>query len=219
MSDRNNTDEKKARTRARKLYGLMPGTCITMDDESYVLADFQQLPGRSFYHSMNRFSVKKKFSYKKMKKFPKKFLVWQALCTCGKESQSFITRGTMDTEIYLKCLEKHLLPFLKDHEALFWPDLASFHYSNKSLEWYEANNVNIVPREANPANCPELRPIEKYWAIVKRKLRKSQKVGKTTKSFKKMWDKASESVTESVVQKLMSDLKTKVGKFAKQGII
>ena len=35
-------------------------------------------------------------------------------------------------------------------------------------EWCEQNDVKVVPKTANPPNCPESRVIEKYWAIVKR---------------------------------------------------
>ena len=43
------------------------------------------------------------------------------------------------------------------------------------MEWYEQNDVNIVPKTANPLNCPELRIIKKYWAIIKRKMKKNKK--------------------------------------------
>ena len=32
-----------------------------------------------------------------------------------------------------------------------------------------------MPKTENPPNCPELRVIEKYWAIIKRKMKKKQK--------------------------------------------
>ena len=64
-----------------------------------------------------------------MQKFCKKFLVWQAICKCGKRSSCFVTKETIKTEIYIKeCLKKRLSPFLRSHTGnpLFWPDLASF---------------------------------------------------------------------------------------------
>ena len=45
----------------------------------------------------------------------------------------------------------------------------------KAMEWYAVNNVQVVPKDKNPRNTPELRPIEKYWAIVKRNLTMTQK--------------------------------------------
>ena len=44
--------------------------------------------------------------------------------------------------------------------------LASSHYGKLSMKWYEQNDVSIMPKTANPSNCPELRVIEKYWPII-----------------------------------------------------
>ena len=76
-----------------------------------------------------------------------------------------------------ECLKKRLLPFLKTHNVptIFWPDLASCHYSKDALEWYKTNGANFVPKDLYPPNSPELRPIEKYWAIMKHELRKHPK--------------------------------------------
>ena len=117
----------------------------------------------------------------------------QAICSCGRASQSFITTGTVNKEIYREeCLKKRLLPFLRSHDApsLFWPDLTSCHYAKDVLEWYKANGVHVVPKEANPLNCPELRPIERYWALVKRELSQYKQQATTTKIWK-ILDKSS----------------------------
>ena len=56
-----------------------------MDDETYVGGDFSQLPGQEFYVVDSRGYVEEKFRIQRQKninKFPKKFLVWQAICTC-----------------------------------------------------------------------------------------------------------------------------------------
>ena len=54
--------------------------------------------------------------------------------------------------------------------TLFWADLASIHYSKKTVEWYEKNEVNFAPKSINPPNRSEERPIEFYWSIVKENL-------------------------------------------------
>lgn len=77
--------------------------------------------------------------------------------------------------VYIEqCLQKQLLPFLRDHTGpvLFWPDLASCHYAKKIIKWYKENDVKLVAKTANPPNCPELRPIENYWALVKQPISK-----------------------------------------------
>lgn len=173
VPDRNATKNIEAQKRARKLkFNFFDKkSCCIMDDETYVLCDFSQLPGLAFYTARSRGGVKNKFRTKQKSKFPKKFLVWQAICSCGKRSQSFVTSGTINSEIYIKeCLQKRLLPFLRSHNVptFFWPDLASSHYSKATLKWYEDHGVDFVPKEANPPNCPELRPVERYWALIKK---------------------------------------------------
>lgn len=63
---------------------------------------------------------------------------------------------------------------------MFWTDLASCHYSKTTLSWYLENNVTVIEKNMKPPNCPELRPIEKLLAHVKRNLKTfSQKTFKT----------------------------------------
>ena len=65
-----------------------------------------------------------------------------------------------------ECLEKILLPFLKEHHAdgkyVFWPDKASSHYAKKTQEYLEQKKIPYVPKERNPTNffrlpqCPSV---------------------------------------------------------------
>lgn len=218
VPNRNDKQNLAAKSRARRLYCeyLTKFSCVVMDDETYVLEDFQQLPGLAFYSAMARNATAEYFRTKKASKFPKKYLVWQAICTCGKKSKSFVTTGTINKEIYQKeCLQKRLLPFIKSHREnpLFWPDLASCHYAKTVMEWYQANQVNIVPKTSNPPNCPELRPIERYWALMKRKLSGKKQGIKDIKHFQQIWTKTASTISEESVQTLMDGVKRKVRKF------
>ena len=93
VPNRNQITNTKAKSRARKLYNnfLRKKPCIIMDDETYVKADFQQLPGRQFYVQKLGTTLNMKYKIIKMDKFPKKFMVWQAICSCGKRSTPFVT--------------------------------------------------------------------------------------------------------------------------------
>ena len=220
---------ENARKRARKLYDdflLKTKGCLVMDDESYIKADFRQLPGRNFYAATKRFAVDRKYRSKFLWKFLKKFLVWQAICSCGERSDSFVTTQSLISEIYIKeCLTKRLMPLLTKHKNtpiqshLFWPDLATCHYSKATMEWYASNGVQVVTRTANPPNCPELRPIERYWAITKGHLRRSQSIAKNHIHFKTLFDKSASKVSKEVVHSMMGEVKSKVRKFAKEGTI
>ena len=102
-----NRDAKQnlsAKRRARKLYNdlMTKFECVVLDDETYIKADFKQIPGQEFYTSKSRRDAPEDCKVKKRSKFPKKILVWQAICSCGKRSRSFITTGTVNGEIYKK---------------------------------------------------------------------------------------------------------------------
>lgn len=126
-------------------------------------------------------------NYPALTKFPKKLMIWQAICSCSRRSKTYVAKGTMNAATYHKeCLQQRLLPFLRSHNVppLFWPDLASIHYSKSVVQWYLANEVNFVPMNANLPNRPHLRPIETYWAIIKQKLRKAIRKPLMHKVFK-----------------------------------
>lgn len=206
------------KTRARKLYDSMLGKksgCLIMDDETYVKLDYKALPGPQFYTSPKGKDVPESVKAIYTEKFGKKIMVWQAICQCGKTSRPFITTDTMNGKVYVKeCLQNRLLPFIRQHDkpVIFWPDLASCHYTKDSLEWYKNHNVTYVPKEMNPPNCPEVRPIETFWALAKAKLRKHVKPADTVEQFKKDWSKVVKMVGEGTVQKLMSSVNGKVRK-------
>ncbi|CAF4217618.1 unnamed protein product [Rotaria socialis] len=50
--------------------------------------------------------------------------------------------------------------FHTKEKVLFWPDLATNHYSHKVMDYLDDNEVQMVHKEWNPQNCPESRAIE-----------------------------------------------------------
>ena len=187
-----------------------------MDDETYVKCDFRQIPGQKFYYSTMCGNVSKKYKSILVDKFAKKYLVWQGICSCGLKTKAFVTSANKNSDLYQKeCLEKRILPFIRQHHVpvKFWPDLASCHYSNSTLRWYESHGVDIIPKAHNHPNCSELRPIKIFWAIVKRKLKKSGGSSCTIENLRQKWCKHADSVSKEAVQKLMSGIKRKTRDF------
>ena len=70
------------------------------------------------------------------------------------------------------------------------------------MAWYKRNRVESVPKDCNPPNTPELRPIKRFWAIIKWRLLKISKPAKDIKDFQKKWDKAGEKFGNCGVQNL-----------------
>ena len=101
---------------------------------------------------------------------------------------------------------------------LFWPDLATCHYGKSAKEFYNENGVNIVPKNHNPPNCPELRPVETYWAHIKKKLKNMRCEAPDINIFKRKWNIAANSITEEDVRNLMKHVNTKVRKFYRNAV-
>lgn len=219
--NRNDLKESDAKSRARKLYyDILTNHegCIMQDDETNVPLDLAQLPGQKCYVAKERGDADDKYTLIKKDKFPKKAMFWQALCSCGKKSGIFVTQGTINSSVYIEeCLKKLMLPLYNSHDIkpLFWPDLASCHYSKTTLKWFEDNEVLVVPKTHNPPNCPELRGIEIYWGIVKQKLKNNGRAAPTVKSLKEKFKRAAQSIPEDLVRKLVGDAKRKIRIFAK----
>lgn len=212
--------EASIRPRVRKLYDKMlagNSNCIIMDDETYVKFDYKSLPGPQYYTVREGEALDQSETSILVEKFGKKAMVWQAICSCGKISQPFITTASMNSETYIReCLQKRLLPMIRSHKdpVIFWPDLASCHYAKSTVEWYNTKNVSFVPKDMNPPNCPQLRPIEEFWALAKAHLRKHVSAADTIQQFEKDWKKVSKLVAKKSVLNLMRNVRKKVRKLA-----
>ena len=149
--------------------------CIIEDNETYIKYEHQQIPGAVYYISKYRGETDKKFKYIKLDKFSN--------CSCGKKSVPYICDSTLTDQIYVKdCLQKHLLPLIISHDngPVLWPNLVSNHYGKLAMECYEKNDLNVVPKTANPLNCPELmkstgQSLNKKLKKKKKKLQKHQR--------------------------------------------
>ena len=70
-----------------------------------------------------------------------------------------------------ECIIKRLISILNEHHSdgnyIFWPDKASSHYSNLVIKALRDEKVKFIPKNKNPTNLPEARPIENFWSILK----------------------------------------------------
>lgn len=196
--------------------------CILMDDETYIKMDFSTLPGPQFYTASPDEVLDHSETSIATEKFGEKILVWQAICQCGLKSTPFFTKGTINTEIYIKeCLKKRLLPFKTKHNVstLFWPDLATSHYAAETIDFMTENGIVFVSKNINPPNTPELRPVERYWARIKALLRKDGRTTKTIEEFKKIYLETQKKIDMAAVQTLMAGIKRKIRMFQRQSLI
>ena len=94
----------------------------------------------------------------------------------GMSKPFFLRSGlAVNQFVYInKCIKPILLPFLQTHypqgDYVFWPDLASSHYSKFAQQEFQSLGINYVPKHLNPANLPKSRPIEDFWGNLKDKV-------------------------------------------------
>lgn len=152
------------------------GKVIIMDDEKYFTFSHSEMKGNDGFYTDNIEDCPLEVATKSKKKFEDKVLVWAAISEKG-ISRPYVGRvrgEAVDATIYTqRCLPK-LLNFINDHhqedEIIFWPDLASCHYARITRDWLAANNIPFVPRNDNPPNIPQARPIETFWSLLSRKV-------------------------------------------------
>lgn len=89
-----------------------------------------------------------------------------ALCS-GKILSPMCYEGTCNTTLFNVWLKQVLIPELKQGQVLIL-DNASFHRSEESRKLVEESGCKLL---FLPPYSPDLNPIEKYWANMKRKVK------------------------------------------------
>ena len=76
---------------------------------------------------------------------------------------SIEVRGSRFGHLYKRMLRATLACFHQpDSNYIFWPDLAGCHYSKQTVVWM-GEHFKLVPKEINPPNVSQARPIENFW--------------------------------------------------------
>ena len=110
---------------------LKPDVQLILDDEKYFSLNGDISCNRKYY-TTDRSTAPPEVKFKTKMKFEPKLLVWMAVSQKG-ISSIYVHRSTIT---YLHdCIRKRVLPFINRHHkndnVLFWPDLASSHYSKQ----------------------------------------------------------------------------------------
>lgn len=173
IPDRSELQIQNAKTKCRKLSEKYSNHDWVLDDESYFTLGHSSIVGNDIYYTSNYQATPASVKYSKKKKFQPKVMVWLAASVKGISKIFIVPSGmAINSDNYINhCLSARLIPFLTEHHSstpyVFWPDLASSHYSKKTIAFVNEKKVNIVPKKENPANLPECRPIERFWYLLK----------------------------------------------------
>ena len=119
------------------------------------------------------------------------------------------------------CIIARLIPFIKSHhnkeKVLFWPDLASSHYGHDVLQYLNQNDVQFVDKEFNLQNCPQARPIETLWSILKNMVYDEGWEAKTIDHLQRRIAKKLKEIDIKIVQQMFSGIRKQLRKIADNG--
>ena len=77
-------------------------------------------------------------------------------------------KGTMNTLFFIGWLEKFLIPSLSKNQVVIM-DNAAIHRNSRVKELIEESGCILLYL---PSYSPDLNPIENYWAVMKKQIRK-----------------------------------------------
>ena len=122
-----------------------------------------------------------------------------------------------------ECLQRRLIPFIKKYHQedkfIFWPDLASSHYAETVCDFMIESKINFVEKYENPANLPECRPIEQFWAILKQKVYNGNWKAKNVDQLKKRIIYMATQVDRSLLADLFKNLVRTMKDIGRNGVI
>ena len=149
---------------------------LVLDDESYFPLNGAEIPGNSGFYSSDPSKTPAEIKFKRCDKFPEKVMVWAVISKEGiGKIHVFNKHESMNGQMYReKCLPL-MLKFVDEQyesrdQVIFWPDLATCHYTQENLDFLEAAGIYTVPKTLNPPNAPQIRPIEMFWGALKQKV-------------------------------------------------
>lgn len=165
--------EETVKTRARKLLRVLANKKILMDDESYFRLKCDYIPGNDHFYSSNIGAAPPEVKYRTERKFPIQLMVWICVSEDALSQPVFLERPNSVTAKFYQdhCIRGELVNFIESHhqhdDIVFWPDLASAHYAKETQALLNTLAIPFVPKDANPPNLPQCRPIENFWAALK----------------------------------------------------
>lgn len=223
VKDNQLAKQKKCLNKLRKtLFKPSNNVDIILDDESYFTTDGSDTNENNFYYSSEDVEAPESVRFRPVAKFPKKALVWVAMSSKGFSEPYVVPSGNAVTaDVYIRECLTRLKDFIDKHHSdgnyVFWPDLASAHYAQKTTDVMRAVEIKFVDKSVNPPNVPQIRPIERFWAILQKKIYSN---GWSTDSVPILIRRIKSLIRktpENLAQNLMRGLKTKVRKAADRG--
>ena len=194
-----------------------------MADEKYFLLADQSVPTNRGFCTSEKRATPPEVKFKRTRKYETNILVWIAVSTNG-ISTPFVAeqkQAVNQVTYWNDCIIERLMPFIDSNhnrmQVLFWPDLASSHYSKSVTRYLDQQNVRFVSKDCNPQNCPEARPIETLWSILKNMVYDQGWEVKTIRQLKQRRVKKLKEDDMKVVQSMFSGIRKQLRNVAEDG--
>ncbi|CAF3292173.1 unnamed protein product [Rotaria socialis] len=171
-----------------------------MNDEKYFTLTNESVSTNRGFYTSDPSTTPSEVKFKRTQKYPAKILVWIAISEKG-ISKPFFAKQTqaINERTYLKkCIEARLMPFLN-----------SYHNIEKMVFWSD-----LVPKEKNPQNCHQARPIEKIWQILEEKVYGGGLEAKTIDQLKRRKQQQLKRIDMKSVQAMFSSIGKQLRKIA-----
>ena len=91
--------------------------------------------------------------------------------------------------------------------------------SNKEQDYLKGENIEYVPRDKNPANVPELRPIEDSWTEIKRLVYADNWQAENLRQLRNRIDYCMKKINQNCVHRLGASTFTRVDRVRRYGMI
>ena len=103
------------------------------------------------------------------------------------------------------------MPFISDYNRrekfIFWRDQTTSHYAKTVMDWrLDTKAVKYVPKWSNPIKVSKYRPIEDFWALIKRDVYKDGYKRPNLKVLRRKINEPAQKVDQILVQRLTAEL-------------
>ncbi|KAL4465572.1 hypothetical protein ABPG72_014021 [Tetrahymena utriculariae] len=214
-----------AKSKCSKLYKKYRNVDYILDDESYFTLRNTTLSGNDVFYSDDKQKTPYQVKVKAQAKFEQKILVWIAISPRGISKPFFAESGlAINQDVYReKCIRSKLLPMILDlyidQRYVFWPDLASSHYAKSVTAFLKQNNIKFVSKDDNPANLPQARPIEDFWAHLKQLVYEGNWEANSLESLQNRIKYCLKKVDLDFIQNLASQTHKRILQISQNGVI
>ena len=101
---------------------------------------------------------------------------------------------------------------------LFWPDLATAHYSQEVQTCLNDHGISYIQRRKNPPNVPQARPIEEIWSLLEQKIYVNNWQAQNLDQLARRISKKVKELDQKIVTHMILSVKSKLLKMYKKGV-